>query len=105
MALLTLNNSLADMGGSPVTMVLQIELDGLVVGGYGKLLWAGADLQIEPRARGCVLRMTAATGGQSSFYVDAEDLGGRNGVRPFVAWLEQGASRAGASVAVLRPAA
>jgi hypothetical protein len=105
-ALVTLKNSLAEVGSSTQYLDLEIEEDGLVVADFGKLPWAGSELTIEPRPpAGCTLRMITATGGRSSFFVKAECFGGNEGIEIFVGWLQRGATHAGASVHIPASAA
>lgn len=105
MTLATLEQVLVEIGGTPQPIALGIEDDGLLVGEYGKLAFAGSSLQIERMPKGCTLRFRAANGPQSSFFVAATTVGGADGIRRFSNWLQDCAARAGAAVVPLSPAA
>lgn len=101
MALATLENVTATVGGGSHTVSLTIMDDGLVVGSFGKLPWAGAEMATEVTAEGCAIHLSCAPGGESRYFVPAASFASFGGVRvmkTFAQFLERSAVAAGARV-------
>lgn len=101
MALATLENVIAKVGGGSHTVALTIEEDGLVVGAFGKLPWSGAEMMAEVGGDGCVIRLLCGPGVESSYFVPAASFASFGGVRvmrTFAQFLERSAVAAGARV-------
>jgi hypothetical protein len=98
--LATLENVTVEVGGLPSEAVaLGIDEDGLVIGQYGKLAWAGAELSVEaPSTDGCTIHIRTSTGADSRFFVPAKSLGSPYAARAFASWLESGAVHSGAFI-------
>lgn len=106
MALATLENVVATVGGGSHTVSLTIDEDGLVVGPFGKLPWAGSEMAADVLSDGCEIRMLAGAGIDTRYFVPAESFasfGGGRVMKTFVTFLTKAAVAAGARVA--QPAA
>ncbi len=106
MALATLENVVATVGDGSHTVALTIEEDGLVVGPFGKLPWAGAEMAAEVVSDGCAIHMIAIPGAETHYFVPASSFasfGGMRAIKTFVTFLQRAATSAGARVA--KPAA
>ena len=102
MALATLENVVATVGNGSHTVSLTIDEDGLVVGSFGKLPWAGSEMVADVVSDGCEIRMLGGAGGDSHYFVPAASfasLGGGRVMKAFVALLQRAAVTAGAHVA------
>jgi hypothetical protein len=98
MAFATFEDVKAEVGGRSHSVALGIEEDGLTVGGYGKLLWAGSEVSAVATAGGCVIRLRPSNGSVSSFFVPSDAFGGPLAVKLFTNWIERGAAHSGAVV-------
>src|SRR5438270_7765218 len=106
MALATLENVTATVGDGSHTVSLTIDEDGLVVGPFGKLPWAGAEMAAEALTDGCSIYLAAGPGVETRYFVPASSFASFGGVRvmkTFVAFLVRSAQAAGARV--IQPAA
>ncbi len=107
MALATLENVIATVGEGSHTVSLTIMEDGLVVGSFGKLPWAGAEIMTEVGADGCTIHLSCAPGVESRYFVPAASFASFGGVRvmrTFAQFLERSAQVAGARIGVPAPA-
>lgn len=101
MALATLENVTATVGGGSHNVALTIEEDGLVVGSFGKLPWSGAEMMAAVDGEGCTIRLLCASGVESSYFVPSASFvsfGGVRVMRTFAQFLERSAVAAGARV-------
>ena len=102
MTLATLDNVVATVGDGCHTVSLTIDEDGLVVGPFGKLPWAGSEMAADVVRDGCEIRMSGAAGIDSHYFVPASSFasfGGGRVITTFVALLRKAAVAAGARVA------
>jgi hypothetical protein len=102
MALATLENVIATVGDGSHAVSLTIEEDGLVVGSYGKLPWAGSEMAAEVLNDGCMLQLSAAQGVESRYFIPATSFasfGGARVMKTFTQFLLRAAAAAGARVA------
>lgn len=105
-ALATLENVVATVGRGSHTVSLTIDEDGLVVGPFGLLPWAGSEMAADVVGDGCEIRVLAGPGIDTRYFVPAASFaafGGERVMKPFVALLVKAAVAAGARVA--QPAA
>jgi hypothetical protein len=102
MTLAILENVVATVGNGSHTVSLTIEEDGLVVGPFGKLPWAGAAMAADVLNDGCEIRMFGGAGGDSRYFVPASSfasLGGGRVMKTFITLLQRSAAAAGARIA------
>ena len=102
MALATLENVVATVGDGSHTVSLTIDEDGLVVGPFGKLPWAGSEMAADVVGDGCEIRMVAPPGVDTHYFVPASSFasfGGGRVMKTFVTFLVKAAVAAGARVA------
>ena len=106
MPLATLENVIATVGEGSHTVALTIEEDGLVVGPFGKVRWAGSQMAVELEADGCHIHVAPTPGVDTSYFVPASSFpsfGGLQVMTTFSQFLVRSAVAAGARVA--QPAA
>jgi hypothetical protein len=106
MALATLENVIATVGDRTHDVSLTIEEDGLVVGSFGKLPWAGAEMATEVVSDGCIVVLSAGPGVQTRYFIPATSFASFGGARvmtTFAQLLVRSAATAGARV--VQPAA
>lgn len=106
MPLATLENVTATVGDGSHTVSLGIEEDGLVVGPFGKLPWAGAEMAVEVDREGCRIHVEPSPGVDTSYFVPASSFASFGGVQvmeTFTQFLLRSAVAAGARVS--QPAA
>ena len=102
MALATLENVVATVGDGSHTVSLTIDEDGLVVGPFGKLPWAGSEMAADVVSEGCEIWMLGGAGVDSHYFVPASSFasfGGGRVMKTFVTFLKKAAVAAGARVA------
>jgi hypothetical protein len=106
MALATLDNVRVEVAGmASERLALGIDEEGLVIGRYGKLSWAGSHLTVETGSdNGCTIHIITPTGADSRFFVPAESLGPSVSPHAFANWLERGAAHSGATILQGTPA-
>ena len=105
MELATLDNVIATVSGGSHNVALTIDEDGLVVGPFGKMPWAGSEMTADVVGDGCEIRLIAA-GVDTRYFVPASSfvsLGGARVIKPFATFLVRAAVAAGAQV--LQPVA
>jgi hypothetical protein len=97
--LATLENVTVEVAGlAPQTISLGIDEEGLVIGPYGKLAWAGSQLWVEGDSIDvCTVHIQTSTGANSTFTVPAASLGPVS-APAFARWIEHGAAYFGATV-------
>jgi hypothetical protein len=84
------------------TVSLGIDENGLAVGGYGMLAWAGSRVEIEERApHGLRICVNAATGAPSIFFVPTQSLRAGLSASMLARSVERLAVDAGATVEAL----
>ncbi len=101
MVLATLENvTVAVAGLAPEVLALGIDEEGLVIGPYGKLAWAGSSISIEdgPDDEYCIIHVQTATGAHSTFTIPSASLGGSLSAPAFARWIQRGAAHYGAKV-------
>jgi len=102
MLLTTLENVMVAVAGLPPESVVSLDIseDGLHIGGYGMLPWAGSEVEVEDRSpQGLRIRIGAAAGVPSTFFIPARSLPAPRSIPMFAAWLEGAAAQAGAAIA------
>jgi hypothetical protein len=106
MAFATLENVTAKVGDRYHTVSLTIDEDGLIVGSFGKLPWAGAEMAAQVLSDGCQIRVAPTPGVDTEYFVPASSFasfGGARVMKTFTQFLVRAAAAAGAHVA--QPAA
>jgi hypothetical protein len=106
MPLATIDNVTATVGDGSHTVSLTIEEDGLVVGAFGKLPWAGAAVAAEVVRDGCVIDLDTAAGVHTRYFIPGSSFASFGGVRvmkTFSQFLIRSAVAAGARA--VQPAA
>lgn len=99
MALATLENVIATVGGGSHAVSLTVEEDGLVVGSFGKLPWAGSEMAAEVVDDGCMIELSH--GVETRYFIPATSFASFGGVRvmkTFTQFLLRAAASAGARV-------
>lgn len=99
MPLATLENVIATVGGGSHAVSLTIEEDGLVVGPFGKLPWAGSLMAVEVESDGCHIHVAPTSGVDTSYFVPASSFASFGGVgvmKTFTQFLVRSAVAAGA---------
>ncbi|MGH9057877.1 MAG: hypothetical protein ACRDYY_18785 [Acidimicrobiales bacterium] len=89
--------------GMPAGSVVSLEIgeDGLLVGGYGMLPWAGSRVAVEDAApQGVGIVIAGVAGAPVSFFVPARSLPEGASLKMLANWLARGASQAGATLDV-----
>lgn len=101
MPLATLENVIATVGGGSHTVSLTIEEDGLVVGPFGKLPWAGSHMGVEVSGDGCRIHVAPSPGVETRYFVPVSSFasfGGSRVMKTFTQFLVRSAASAGALV-------
>ncbi|HET6875620.1 MAG TPA: hypothetical protein VFH70_12615 [Acidimicrobiales bacterium] len=96
----------AKVGEGSHTVSLTIEEDGLIVGPFGKLPWAGSQMAVEVEHDGCRIHMAPSPGVDTDYFVPASSFASFGGVqvmKTFTQFLLRSAIAAGAREA--QPAA
>jgi hypothetical protein len=102
MVLTTIEDVVATVAGRAYTVPLSIEEDGLVVGPFGKVPWAGAQMAVEVGTEACAIHVVSGSGVESHYYLPVASfarVGGAGVVKTFAALLARSAAAAGARVA------
>ena len=106
MPLATIENVTATVGDGSHSVSLTVEDDGLIVGPFGKLPWAGAGIAAEVLSDGCVISLDTVPGVHTEYFIPAESFasfGGLRVMKTFTQFLVRSAVAAGAREA--QPAA
>jgi hypothetical protein len=103
MALATLENVVATVGTHSHNVSLTIEEDGLVVGAFGKLPWAGSEVEVEVGGDGFMLTMSNGPAVATHYFVPVASFasfGGARSMKTFASFLLRSATSAGARTPV-----
>ena len=106
MALATLENVIATVGAGAHNVSLTIEEDGMVVGSFGKLPWAGAEISTEVGVDGFVINLARGPEVLTQYFVPSTSFasfGGSRAMKSFATFLVRSAVAGGARAA--KPAA
>ena len=101
MPLATIENVIVTVGDGAHTVSLTIEEDGLVVGSFGKLPWAGSAVAAEVGDDGCIVDVDGVGGVHTRYFIPAASfatLGGARVMRAFSHSLLRSAVTAGGRV-------
>lgn len=106
MVLATLENVIVSVAGmAPEKISLGIDDEGLVVGPYGKVTWAGSQVSVEDAGpETCIIHLRTSTGAYTTFSIPTASLGGSLSAPAFGKWIQRGAAYSGATI-VPAPAA
>jgi hypothetical protein len=86
-------------GMAPETVALGIDEDGLVIGRYGKLAWAGSRVTVDGDSIDiCTIHIQTSTGANSTFTVPAASLGGTLTPPAFARSIQRAAAHFGATI-------
>jgi hypothetical protein len=98
--LATLENVTVEVAGmAPETVALGIDEEGLVIGRYGKLAWAGSKVSVEGEWIDlCILHVETSTGARATFTVPAASLGRGLSAPVFAKSIQRAAAHFGATV-------
>jgi hypothetical protein len=98
--LATLENVRVELAGmAPETIALGIDEEGLVVGPYGKVTWAGSQMSVHnPAPDSCTIQLRTATGAYCTFTIPNQSLGGALSAPAFGKWIQRGAAHSGATI-------
>lgn len=102
MALATLENVVATVGASSHNVSLTIEDDGITVGSFGKLPWAGSEVEVEVGGDGLLVTMTNGPAVAHYFAPAAAftSFGGSRSMKSFASFLVRSAASGGARTPV-----
>jgi hypothetical protein len=98
--LATLENVTVEVAGmAPETVALGIDEEGLVIGPYGKLAWAGSRVVVDGDSIDiCTIHIQTSTGANSTFTVPAASLGRGLSAPVFAKSIQRAAAHFGATV-------
>lgn len=99
MALATLENVIATVGAGAHNVSLTIEEDGLIVGSFGKMPWAGAEISTEVGNDGFMINMACGPEVLTQYFVPSTSFasfGGARAMKSFAVFLVRSAVAAGA---------
>jgi hypothetical protein len=102
MALATLENVVATVGASSHNVSLTIEEDGVTVGTFGKLPWAGSQVEVDVGGDGLMVTMTTGPAVAHYFVPSASftSFGGSRSMKSFATFLVRSAASGGARTPV-----